>query len=111
MNANKFSEIKRILSEELTNLGINTCYIASFNDINDPLKFSSLVFACRGNEILDIGENINFPTCDILPEKFLKNQNQFQFVVQALLSRGRHFGYIIFESEASQGSALEIIKA
>ncbi|MBN2546363.1 MAG: substrate-binding domain-containing protein [Spirochaetes bacterium] len=111
INSFKFSEIIKILSEELVNMGINSCYISSFDQILDPLNTSTLIFACKGKEIIDININKKFQTNNILPEQLFNDQNQHQFIVQALSNRGRLFGFIVFESEASQGATLEIIKS
>lgn len=100
-----------ILSKYLLNIGITSCFISLFVDINNPFLSSHIIFAFKENKKVDLdNNNIHFPTRDLIPANIMPFKNKFQYIIQSLSSSGRQIGFIVFESNKYHDNALEIIK-
>ncbi|MBN1525520.1 MAG: substrate-binding domain-containing protein [Spirochaetales bacterium] len=80
----------------LSALHLPGCYVALYANEKSPLEGARCVLAVRDHKRLELPPGgLAFPTPDIVPARLLPEQ--FSLVVEALYSRDRQIGYIVFE--------------
>jgi len=103
----------RTVCQLLPLLDIHTCYIALFEDEENPLDKSRLILAMTDRNCYKKGgQGIVFNTRDLLPEPFLEElyKDRFSLVVQALHQGNNKMGYVILDFDTTINKNYEIIR-
>ncbi|NLW02044.1 MAG: diguanylate cyclase [Clostridiaceae bacterium] len=94
-------------------LDIHACYIALFEDEDNPLDKSRLILAMTDKTCYQKGgRGMVFNTLDLLPEPFLEElyKDRFSLVVQVLHQGNNKMGYVILDYDATINKNYEIIR-
>ncbi len=97
----------------LPQLDIHTCYIALFEDDENPLGKSRLILAMTDKNCYKKGgQGMVFNTQDLLPQPFKEElyKNRFSIVVQALHQGNNKMGYVILDFDTTINKNYEIIR-
>lgn len=94
-------------------LDIHTCYLALFEDQDNPLDKSRLILAMtKRTNFNQGGQGIVFSTLDLLPQPFLGElyEDRFSIVVQVLHQGDNKMGYVILDFDNTINKNYEIIR-
>lgn len=100
-NEELFSSISKILNQ----FNIKSCYIAKYsggpviyNEESEKMaECSELIFAFHNYKRMEIpGDIKDFRTKQILPDKFLVDNERFTYLINPLFFGNEQFGYIVF---------------
>ncbi|MBN2535477.1 MAG: substrate-binding domain-containing protein [Spirochaetales bacterium] len=98
------SELMNILERELPGFGIHKCYLALYENPppftypQTPPEWSRLILAFDKNGRIDLPpEGIIFPTRNLIPEEFLKQQDRMRMLVDALYFQKEHVGFWLLD--------------
>ncbi len=94
-------------------LDIHTCYIALFEDDENPLDKSRLILAMTDKSCYKKGgQGMVFNTLDLLPEPFLEDlyKDRFNLVVQVLHQGNNKMGYVMLDFDSTINKNYEIIR-
>ncbi|MBN2535443.1 MAG: substrate-binding domain-containing protein [Spirochaetales bacterium] len=101
-----------ILHRELPQLGINKCYLAIYEDPEEPLTISRLILAFDEEKRFPIDmKGIQFSTISLLPPGILPRYTKYALIAQALFLGYDHIGFVIFELGAENLQTYEILRS
>lgn len=104
-------EIKNVMFRELPRLGIPACYLALYENPEEPLEWSRLVWAFNRQGIIDIPKDgVRFRSESLLPKEFFPNDRRFSLVVEPLFFENDQIGFVIFECGPSDGGTYSVLK-
>lgn len=90
--------IKNVMFRELPRLGIPACYLALYENPEESLEWSRLVWAFNRQGIGDIPKDgVRFRSASLLPKEFFPNDRRFSLVVEPLFFENDQIGFVIFE--------------
>ncbi len=116
------AEIRDVLTENLSQLGISSCYLSLYENPHtyehpgDAPEWSRLVLAydemnlSESNQINLGGQGIRFPSCQLLPDQIWP-QRQYSFVVEPLYFREYQIGFVLFEIGPHDGVVYEVLSS
>ncbi len=86
-----------VIYKEFPQLGIRQCYIALYDDPQNPLSTSRLVLAYDQEKRFPIvNRGIQFPTTSLLPPGVLSEKNRHNMIIQALFQGYEQIGFVLF---------------
>ncbi len=89
-----------LFKEILVDLGINDCYLVSYDDPKQPDGTGRLSFAYANGQELPLPERVErFAVSQFLPNGVLDVSRRFTLVVEPLYSRNLNFGYSIMSMD------------
>ncbi|MBN2529384.1 MAG: GGDEF domain-containing protein [Deltaproteobacteria bacterium] len=98
--------VKKVLKENLPNIGIKACHLVLFGTDREGINLdmleipanSSLVLSFNENgTFVDIGDSIQFPTRTILPEQVWNSGIRKNHLLFPIVFERRTYGYAIFQ--------------
>lgn len=109
---NQMSDLLDILAKDLPKIGIPAFYLSVYENQDDPLTDSRLLLAFSRSgrrQIPDKG--ISFRTLQVIPEKYLPLGHQKSLVLEPLIYRNSHLGFLLFESMPDDSSFYELFSS
>lgn len=101
-----------ILHKELPQLGINKCYLAIYEDPEQPLTISKLILAFDEEKRFPIDmKGIQFSSISLLPPGILPRYTKYALITQALFLGYDHIGFVIFDLGAEDLQTYEILRS
>ncbi|MGC8765628.1 MAG: substrate-binding domain-containing protein [Brevinematia bacterium] len=95
-----------IFTDAMKFIGIETFYIAMYENSEKPFEKSRLICAVRGNKRLPV-ENIVFNTKELLPEEF---KTDGTFIVQGIFHGNEQMGFLILKFSLKEGMIYDILR-
>ena len=104
-------ELTDILARALPQLGIPSCYLALYENPDDPTDFCRLMVAYdRQGRIALEPEGRRFPARQLVPEGLLSAARRHSLVVEPLYFRQDQLGFVLFEADPSQEEVYELLR-
>lgn len=102
----------RVLSSNLPALGIRSCFISLYEDPENPMNSSKLIFAFNREGMIKLPEEGRaYPTQDIIPDDILPNEKHFTMITENLFQGQAQLGFVIFEYGPRNAQLYEILRA
>jgi signal transduction histidine kinase/DNA-binding LacI/PurR family transcriptional regulator/AraC-like DNA-binding protein/ActR/RegA family two-component response regulator len=104
-------ELTEILARALPQLGIPSCYLALYENPDDPAGFCRLMVAYdRQGRITLEAEGRRFPARQLVPEGLLRVDRRHSLVVEPLYFRLDQLGFILFEADPGKEEVYELLR-
>ena len=104
-------ELTEILARALPQLGIPSCYLALYENPDDPTGFCRLMVAYdRQGRIALEPEGRRFPARQLVPEGLLSAERRHSLVVEPLYFRQDQLGFVLFEADPGQEEVYELLR-
>jgi signal transduction histidine kinase/DNA-binding LacI/PurR family transcriptional regulator/AraC-like DNA-binding protein len=104
-------ELTEILARALPQLGIPSCYLALYEDPDDPTGFCRLMVAYdRQGRIALETEGRRFPARQLVPEGLLRAERRHSLVVEPLYFRQDQLGFVLFEADPGKEEVYELLR-
>ena len=102
MSSRRLSDVLDVIVLELPRLGIHSCYLSLFEDVEQSLDWSRLILAydLNGRIFLEQG-GIRFRSRQLLPANMFSNIGVLGFVAEALYSKDERLGFILLDVDAA----------
>ncbi len=101
-----------VLFSNLPTLGIKSCYISLYENPEDPILTSKLMFAFNnGGRIKLPEEGKSYPTNDIIPDDIFPYEKPFTLITENLFQGKSQLGFVIFEYGPKNAQIYEILRA
>ena len=118
---NAFSSIDELMSyigSQIHSLGVRNCYVSLYesevkggNDEEWQVpEFSRLIMAYRHGSAVSLSEENVFPTHQLIPASLYPHDLDYPLVVMSLVSRDRHFGFIVFEDRFNHNMVFDMVR-
>lgn len=118
---NVFSSIDELMSyigSQIHSLGVRNCYVSLYesevkgrNDEEWQVpEFSRLIMAYRHGSVLSLSEDNVFPTHQLIPASLYPHDLDYPLVVMSLVSRDKHFGFIVFEDRINHNMVFDMVR-
>lgn len=105
MNNLNLSSILNNLSEVLPNTGLQSCYLSLYDDPQQPLDRSTLVFAFNGNNTTILPDNgISFKSIDIIPDGVQFSNINGSYIIEPLFYGDNQIGFTLLETGSLENS-------
>lgn len=102
------SEITDLLERSFPKLGIKSCYLGLAYIGQNETKASRLVMAFNEEGILNLGHRgREFPHTQLLPQNIIPQNRYFMAMVDVLYQSQDQIGYIVFETDPTEGVIYE----
>ncbi len=99
-----------VLFERLPNLGINSCYLALYENPTGPPEWSRLVLAyTEGNRARLEASGRRFPSCQLVPPDLLPAR-RYSLLVEPLYFQAESLGFVVFEIGPRDGTTYEVLR-
>ena len=104
-------ELMDLLAQQLPRLGIKRCYVALYEDPEEPAGWSRLVLACdeHGRVTLE-EEGRRYPSAQLLPAALWPTEKPDALVVAPLYFRQHQLGFVIFDAKFQVGAFYEALR-
>ena len=102
-----------MLSRGLKQLGIQSCYVASYEGAERPAKNAQLILAYDKGKRLKLpdGQDIKiFPVDQLLPARYWGKRRR-TLLVEALEFQNEEIGYMLFEAGPPEGAVYEAVRS
>ena len=100
-----------ILAHKLPDLHIPTCYLALYDNPEQPLEWSRLIMAHHERGPIDLPrEGIRFRSDRILPQEFWPETTRFTMIVESLYHHQDQLGFIVFQDGPADGSVYATLR-
>jgi signal transduction histidine kinase/DNA-binding LacI/PurR family transcriptional regulator len=94
------NRILDLLACDFPKIGIQSCYLALYEDPNKPLMYSKLMLAYNRTGRLTIPSGgVRFRSIQILPEEFITLSQHKSLILEPLFHGCNQIGFILFELE------------
>lgn len=110
-------ELMTLIAKSISKLNINGVYVVLYNnceyteDNHKIPETSKLILAVHNGERINLGSNgIDFKTTEIIPDSILGSNEFGVYEVESLHYQDSYLGYIVFESEADNGTAYSTLR-
>ncbi len=104
-------EIKNVMLKGLPRLGIPACYLALYEEPEEPIGWTRLIWAFNQDGLIDIPEGgIRFHSSSLLPKGILPEDRRYSIVVEPLYFEKDQIGFVIFESGPDDGATYTVLK-
>jgi signal transduction histidine kinase/AraC-like DNA-binding protein len=104
-------ELAEILARALPQLGIPSCYLALYENPDDPTSFCRLIVAYdRQGRIALEAEGRRFPARQLAPEGLLRSEQRYSLVVEPLYFREDQLGFVLFEADPGKEEVYELLR-
>jgi signal transduction histidine kinase/AraC-like DNA-binding protein len=104
-------ELTEILADALPRFGIPSCYLALYENPEDPTGFCRLIVAYdRQGRIALEAEGRRFPARQLVPEGLLRPDQRHSLVVEPLYFREDQLGFVIFEADPGKEEVYELLR-
>ena len=118
---NAFSSIDELMSyigSQIHSLGVRNCYVSLYesevkggNDEEWQVpEFSRLIMAYRHGAAVLLSEDNLFPTHQLIPASLYPHDLDYPLVVMSLVSRDKHFGFIVFEDRFNHNMVFDMVR-
>jgi len=99
-----------VLVERLPDLGIESCYLALYEDPVESMEWSKLVLAYTGGRRADQGAvDRRFPSRQLVPPDLLPAR-RYSLVVEPLYFQKEPIGFVVFEVGPRDGAIYEVLR-
>ena len=103
--------LMKLLALELPGLGIQSCYLALYDEKGEPPAWSRLILAFQGKERLPLEHSgLRFPTRQLVPPGMLPAGRRFTFDVEALHFQEEQIGFVLFEIGPRDGDVYTTLR-
>ncbi|MBN2544189.1 MAG: substrate-binding domain-containing protein, partial [Spirochaetes bacterium] len=100
------------ISKKLPLLGIKLCFLSLYEEKIIPSVWSNLILAYIEEKKIDLqNDAIRFPTIDLIPTQFLKEEKKFNIVIMPLYFQQEQLGFVIFEIGPKNGNIYERLRS
>lgn len=97
--------------EEFPGFGIKRCYLSLYDEPENPLKLSSLIFAYDEHERYALPkEGKKFPTRELLPREYFNINERFTFLIEDLFQGYDQIGFILFDFGVREYKTFELLR-
>jgi len=105
------ANLAEILAEQLIELDVSGCYLALYENPQDPTGWARLIMAYneQGRAVLT-DEGRSFPALQLIPDELWPQTKRFSMVVEPLYFRENHLGFILFETGTMTGDMYEVLR-
>lgn len=99
-----------VLADRMPSLGIDSCYLALYENPAGSTAWSRLVLAYSDGERARLGAGgLLFPSCQLVPPHFLPRR-RFSLVVEPLYFQNEPIGFAVFEVGPPDGDIYEVLR-
>lgn len=99
-----------VLADRLPELGIESCYLALYENPAESLEWSRLVLAFAGSERIDLGTaGRRFPSRQLVPPRLLPDR-RYSLLVEPLHFQADPIGFVVFEIGPRDGDLYEVLR-
>ena len=102
-----------VLAQELPGLGIKSCYLALYEDPQEPTALSRLLLAFDAAGRADVEmEGCIFPSESLIPFELLvrRPEQSYQLMLEPLCFQEEQLGYVLFEIGPEDGTVYETLR-
>lgn len=104
--------VLEVLSSELPRINVQACYLALFEDPQNPAELSRLIFGWyQGMRFALHPGGLVFPSKQLLPSGLVENLASSGWVVEALYSKGDRLGFMLLKVEIRNISISNALRA
>lgn len=99
-----------VLVERLPELGIDTCYLALYENPAVSVDWSNLMFAYREGQRVELSPaNFRFPSRQLVPPSLLPTR-RYSLLVEPLYFKTEPIGFVVFEIGPRDGAVYEVLR-
>lgn len=99
-----------VLADRLPELGIESCYLALYENPGESLEWSRLVLAFAGGDRIDLGAiGRRFPARQLVPPRLLPDR-RYSLLVEPLHFQADPIGFVVFEVGPRDGDLYEVLR-
>lgn len=99
-----------ILAERLPELGINTCYLALYENPSESVDWSRLVLAYTDGQRAELGRSgPRFPSHQLVPPSLLPAR-RYSLLVEPLYFQTEPIGFVVFDTGPRDGAIYEVLR-
>jgi|GEM_PF-905138 len=111
LTINDMDDFREILIKELPKIGIKSFYLSLYEDFNNNIsEYSKNIVAYKNYSIVNYTpDELRFKTIDLVPGGIKDNIIKNFFILMSLYFQDEKIGFMIFESDASDNSFLELL--
>jgi PAS domain S-box-containing protein len=111
LNVSDVPGLADVLTRELPQLGIPSCYLSLYDDPGAVSEQARLVMAYgeQGRVEVEPGGRV-FPSQQLVPVGMLSRDKPYSVVIEHLYSGDQHLGFIVFEVGPTDGSIYETLR-
>ena len=103
--------LMKLLSLELPGLGIQSCFLALYDEKGENPTWSRLILALIGKERLPLNKNgVRFPTRQLVPPGMLPKDRRTAFDLEALYFQEDQIGFVMFEIGPRDGDVYATLR-
>ncbi len=105
------AELGEVITHELPELGIPSCYLSLYEDPLAPILRSKLIVAYDHRGRIELPQNAQcFPSPQLLPRELLEPSRRFSFVAEPLYFRQDQLGFVLFEAVPNEEETYEFLR-
>ncbi len=105
------TELMNVLASELPKAGIPSCYLALYENPQQPATWSRLILASRNKKPIFLGpEGFRFPSRQVIPKQFLPVGQRYNMIIEALYFREKQQGFVVFEIPQLENTVCRVIR-
>jgi hypothetical protein len=109
-------ELMDVVAQEFPRLGIPGCYLALYDNPQDPTEWARLILAYHQEDsdaskgrIPIASRGQRFSSCRLVPAGFLSQEQQYNALLEPLYFRDEQIGFILFEVGPRKGQIYEAL--
>jgi signal transduction histidine kinase/ActR/RegA family two-component response regulator len=96
MSSHSMDGLLDVLVAELPQMGIERCYVALYDDFENPMAGAQLLMGFDKNGRTHLSpEEARFPTAQLIPDGLLPDDELYHLLVEPLYFRNESIGYIV----------------
>jgi signal transduction histidine kinase/DNA-binding LacI/PurR family transcriptional regulator/AraC-like DNA-binding protein len=100
-----------VLARQLPRIGIDSCFLALYEDSDSPLDQSRLVLAYTEGGRIELGpDGQPFPSRELVPEGVLPRHRRYSLLVEPLYFEEEQIGFVLFEIGPQDGIVYEVLR-
>ena len=101
MSSPRLSDVLDVITLELPRLGIHSCYLSLFEDVEHSLEWSRLILAYNADGRISLEQGgVRFQSRQLIPQTILSDVRSLGFVAEALYSKDERLGFMLLGVDA-----------
>jgi signal transduction histidine kinase/AraC-like DNA-binding protein len=106
------NELMSVLANELPKIDIPACYLALYENPQQPATWARLILASNPNKRAHLGaDGLRFPSRQLIPQEYLPTDRRYNLIVEALYFREKQQGFVAFEIPQLENTRCQLIRA
>jgi signal transduction histidine kinase/DNA-binding LacI/PurR family transcriptional regulator/AraC-like DNA-binding protein len=104
-------KLANMLAEQLPQIGIDSCYLALYEDSQSPLDQARMILAYTEQGRVRLEPNgRRFPSSQLAPQGLLPHHRRHSLVVEPLYLEQEQIGFVLFEIGPRDGTIYEVLR-